>query len=222
MLEDVAAWRTRPLEARLPDRLLRRADGQGPRGPLGAAPRLLPGDRRHRRRRPRGARDLVAGDRGRQVLAGRPQRPAPPRRRGRPDRLRRRPDGLPRGDRGRLPAGLGADLHRAPDPRSLRYVTYRDRKKVAADLRPDLHRRQRRRRRSTSSSASTTQWGAALPDDRRVLARRAGSTSSRSSRCPPTCAAPSTPPTASRPSTARSARRSRPAGTSPTNRPPPS
>ena len=35
---------------------------------------------------------LVAGDRGREVLAGRAQRPPPARRRGRPDRLRRRPD----------------------------------------------------------------------------------------------------------------------------------
>ncbi len=42
VLEDVEAWRTRPLERGLPDRLLRRAAGQGPRGPLGAQPRLLP------------------------------------------------------------------------------------------------------------------------------------------------------------------------------------
>ena len=37
--------------------------------------------------------------------------------------------------------------------------------------------------------------GRALPDDRRRPGARAGSTSSRSSRCPTTCAASSTPPT---------------------------
>ena len=81
--------------ARLPDRVLRRADGQGARGPLRQDPRLLSGDRRQRRGRARGARHLVAGDRGRQVLAGRPERPAPPRRRGRPGLLRGRAHRVP-------------------------------------------------------------------------------------------------------------------------------
>ena len=35
----------------------------------------------------------------------------------RADRLRRRPDRVPGRDRRRVPAGLGADLHRPPDPR---------------------------------------------------------------------------------------------------------
>ena len=81
VLEDVAAWRTRPLDAVYPIvyfdalRVKVREDRSGPQ------PRLLPGDGRHLRRRPRSARDLVAGDRRRQVLARGPQRPAPPRRR---------------------------------------------------------------------------------------------------------------------------------------------
>ena len=79
----------------------------------------------------------------------------------RPDRLRRRPDRVPRGDRGRLPPSLGADLHRPPDPSILRYVNYRDRKRVAARPRPIYTRRQRRRRRSQSSSASTSSGASA-------------------------------------------------------------
>ena len=103
---------------------------------------------------------------------------------------------------------------------SLRYVNYRDKRKVATALRPiytapnadDAARRARALRRRV---------GRALP--RRVQAWRApGSTSSRSSRCPRTCAAPSTRPTPSKGCTARSAKRSRPAGTSPTSRPRPS
>jgi putative transposase len=64
VLEDVAAWRTRPLEAVYSDRVLGLPDGQGPRGPLCALARLLPGDRCHRRRRPRGPRHLVAETEG--------------------------------------------------------------------------------------------------------------------------------------------------------------
>src|SRR5215208_4267851 len=45
VLEDVAAWRSRPVGARLSDRLLRRHARGGPRGPLGAHPRLLSGRR---------------------------------------------------------------------------------------------------------------------------------------------------------------------------------
>ena len=101
----------------------------------------------------------------------------------------------------------------------LRYVNYRDRKRVAAALRP-IYTAANADDASPSSSTST-RLGRAIPDDHRGLAS-AGNTSSRSSRCPPRCATPSTPPTASRPSTARSARRSRPAATSPTNTPPPS
>ncbi len=65
--------------ARLPHRLVRRPAGEGPRRPLGPDPRLLSGCRGHGRRRPRSARHLVARQRRREVLAGRPQRPELPR-----------------------------------------------------------------------------------------------------------------------------------------------
>jgi hypothetical protein len=146
VLEDVAAWRTRPLDGVYPivyfDAMMVkvREDRSGPLA------RLLPRSGRHRRRRARGPGAVVAGHRGREVLAGGPQRPAPPRGSGRPDRLRRRPQGLPGGDRGDIPTGLGADLHRAPHPRvaALRQLprSAHGRRRAAADL----HRRQRRRR----------------------------------------------------------------------------
>src|SRR3954453_17307236 len=121
--------------ARLSDRLLRRVVREGPRGPLRPEPRLLPRLGRDLRRRARGPRHLVAGDRGREVLARRPQRPAPPRRPRRPDQLRRRPQGVPRGDRSRLPGAWVqtciVHLIRA----SLRYFNYGDRKKVTSALR---------------------------------------------------------------------------------------
>ena len=116
----------------------------------------------------------MAGHRGREVLAGRPQRPAPPRRPGRPDRLRRRPEGVPRGDRGRLPAGLGADLHRAPDPRLA----------CATSTTATASRSPPPCARSTPPPTPTPplaelerfdeQVGRALPDDRRRLARALG------------------------------------------------
>ncbi len=188
-------------------------DGQGPRGPLGAQPRLLPRARRHRRRRPRGPGDLVAGDRGRKVLAGRPQRPRATAASqtssiGCVDGL----NGFPEAIEAVFPQAWVQTCIVHQIRASLRYVTYRDRKQRRRRAAPDLHRRQRRRRARRAASASTSEWGAALPDDRRVVARALGTRRSRSSRCPPSCAARSTPPTRSRACTARSARRSRPAG----------
>ena len=147
-------------------------------------PRLLPRAGRDLRRRARGPRDLVAGDRGREVLAGRPQRPAPPRRRRRPDRLRRRPQGLPRSDRGDVPAGVGADLHRPSHPRvaALRQLPRPQEGRLGAAA--DLHRPQRRRRRSPSSSASRPSGAPRYPADRRRPGATPGSTSSRSSSLP--------------------------------------
>ncbi len=113
VLEDVQAWRTRPLERVYPiayfDCLMVKVrEDRSVR-----TPRLLSGDRCQRRGRARGARHLVARDRGRQVLAGRPERPAPPRCRGRPGLLRGRAHRLPRRDRSRVPPSVGSDLHRA-------------------------------------------------------------------------------------------------------------
>jgi putative transposase len=44
--------------------------------------------------------------------------------------------GSPRGDRGDVPRGVGADVHRAPHPRVAALVNYRDQRQVAAALRP--------------------------------------------------------------------------------------
>jgi hypothetical protein len=116
VLEDVVAWRSRALEAVYPivyfDCLMVKI--REDRSVRSRACYLAV--RRHRRGGPRAARDLVAGHGGRQVLARGAQRPAPARHKGRTDLLRRRPDWVPRGDRGRLPPGVGADLHRPPDP----------------------------------------------------------------------------------------------------------
>ena len=198
------AWRTRPLDAVYPivyfDAMMVRVREDR----SVAEPRLLPRAGGHLRRRARGPRHLVAGDRGREVLAGRPQRPASSRRPGRPDQLRRRPQGLPRGDRGDVPAGVGADLHRAPHPRvaALRQL-------------PRPARRSPPRCGRSTPPRTPTQALAELDALRRRMGRSAtrppsrpgapaGSTSSRSWRCPRTCAAPSTPPTRSRACTASS------------------
>jgi hypothetical protein len=154
---------------RLSDRLPRRADGQGPRGPLGALARVLPRDRRRGRRRARGARHLVAGNRGREVLAGGPQRSPPPRRQRRPDLLRRRPHRVPRGDRGRLPPSMGADLHRPPDPveHALRHLQRPQSRRCRPAAR--LRRRQHRGRRGRAHRLQRA-MGQHVPDDRRVVA----------------------------------------------------
>jgi hypothetical protein len=117
VLADVEAWRTRPLEAVYPivyfdamrvrvreDRSVRTWPATWRSGSPATARR--------------GPGDLVARDRGRQVLAGGPQRSAPPRRRRRFDRLRRRADGLPRSDRGDLPACRPQTSRRQDPPRS--------------------------------------------------------------------------------------------------------
>ena len=88
-------------------------------------------------------------------LAG-PQRAEAARRPRRAHLLRRRPQGLPRGDRGGLPAGVGADLHRPPDPPvACASSPTSTAAQVANDLKTDLHRRRRRRRRSKHSSPSS-------------------------------------------------------------------
>jgi len=55
VLEDVQAWRMRPLDPVYPIGLLRRPVGAGARGPQRQKPRLLSGHGRHRRRRARDA-----------------------------------------------------------------------------------------------------------------------------------------------------------------------
>ena len=57
----------------------------------------------------------------------------------------------------------------------MRYVTYTDRKKVAADLRP-VYSAANAEDAEHQLAAFDEQVGRALPDDRRLLARSAGNT----------------------------------------------
>ena len=102
----------------------------------------------------------------------------------------------------------------------MRYVSYRDRKKVAAALRPVY----------TAANADDAwaalerfdaQWGAQYPMITKSWSERWEHIIPFLS-LPAALERPSTRPTASRTSTARSARRSRPAAASPTSRPRPS
>ena len=104
VMDDVREWQQRPLGRRLPGGLPRRAGAEDPRGRDGAAQGLLPRARRHGRGRAGRARDVVPGDRGREVLDAGPQRAQAARRRRHPALLRRRAEGLPGSDRGDLPA----------------------------------------------------------------------------------------------------------------------
>ena len=163
VLADVEAWRTRPLDEVYPivyfDAL--RVKVREDRSVRNLACYLALGVTCDGEREVLG--HLVAGDRGREVLAGRPQRPPPPRRRRRVDQLRRRPEGLSRSDRGDLPAGVGADLRRAPHPgvAAIRQLPRPQARRLGTAA--DLQRRQRRRRRSQSSSASTASGAPRYP-----------------------------------------------------------
>ena len=116
VLEEVAEWQNRPLEACYPlvffdaIRVKIRDEGFVRNKAVYIALGVLPG--RHQG----DPRPLDRADRGRQVLAAGHERAEEPRRRGRPDRRRRWPEGLSRGDQRRLPADPRADLHRPPDP----------------------------------------------------------------------------------------------------------
>ena len=137
-MAEVAAWQNRPLEPMYPVvffdalRLKIRDEGAVRNKAVYLALGML-------RRRPPGRAGAVdRADRRGQVLAQGVQRAEEPRRRRHPDRRGRRPEGLPRSDRGGLPAGAGADLHRASDPQLPGLRGWKDRKAVAAELRTDL------------------------------------------------------------------------------------
>jgi len=120
VLEEVAAWQARPLEAIYPlvffDALRVKIRDEGRVAQPGGAHRARRAGRRH----PGDPRPLARAERGRQILAARHERAEKPRRRGCAGRRRRRPERLSRRDHRRLPAGDGSDLHRssaAPQPR---------------------------------------------------------------------------------------------------------
>ena len=91
---------------------------------------------RHARRRPRRARHVVPGDRGREVLDAGPHRPEDPRRPGHPDRCVDGLTGFPDAIEAIFPKTTVqtciVHLIRA----SLKYVPRREREQVARDLKP--------------------------------------------------------------------------------------
>ena len=120
-------------------------------------------------------------------------------RRGHPDRRGRRPEGLSGGDRGRLSASRGSNLHRSSDPQFAGFCVLE---------RPQAHRR-RTRAKSTApqtprpaarrSRPSRAAHGA---ENMRQLAKSGGGNGSRSSRSSPSLrrfGKSSTPQTRSRP-----------------------
>ena len=112
----------------------------------------------------------------------------PPRRRGRPDRLRRRPQGLPRGDRGRRSRRPGCrPASCTSSARQLRYVNYRDLKKVASALRP-IYTAANADQALVELERFDGRVGRPLPGHRAGLARRLGARHPVPRRCPKTSA----------------------------------
>ena len=114
VLEEIAAWQARPLEAVYPlvffDALRVKIRDEGL--VRNKAVHIALGVRADGTKEILGP--LARAERGRQVLAAGHERAEEPRRRGHPARRRRRPEGLPRCHPGRLPRGHGPDLHRPP------------------------------------------------------------------------------------------------------------
>ena len=117
VLEDIAAWRARPLEAVYPIVYFDALHGEGDRRPLGPHPRLLSGRRGHLST----ATAKRSGSGGRTPRARSSGWPSSTtsHRRGVQDVLIACVDGLtgfPDAIEAVFPQSLGADLHRAPDP----------------------------------------------------------------------------------------------------------
>ena len=116
-----------------------------------------------------------------------------------PDRRRRWPEGLSRGDHRRVPADGRADLHRSSDPPSLRF-------RVLEGPQARRCRRCRAIYRANDAAAGLAaleafEAGSLGPEISRPSPRAGGATGSRSSRSSPSpraCAGSSTPPTPSR------------------------
>src|SRR5215472_13882127 len=116
VLEEVAEWQNRPLDACFPLVFFRRDPGQDQGGGLRAQQGRLHRARHPGRRHEGDFGHLDRADRRREILAARHERAEDPRRRRHPDRRRRRSEGFPGGHQRRLPANGRPDLHRALDP----------------------------------------------------------------------------------------------------------
>ena len=194
ILEDVQAWRTRPLErvyaiayfdclmvkVRDMDRSVRRPGSATWR--IGVS---VEGEREC-------PRDLVGGARGREVLARCPERPAPARRPGRPGVLRRRAHRVPRArsrQSSREHGFRAASFTRSAQ--SMRYVAYTERKRVAGDLKPIYRAVNVEAAEAGLGSDPRREVGREVPHDRGVPASSVENITTRSSRSPPTYAEPS-------------------------------
>ncbi len=122
VLEEVAEWQARPLEEVYvivyfdAVRVKACSCGTGPRRGSGTQQGRLSGDWRDLCGAQGSAGSVDRADGGGEVLAERDERPQGTWRGGRPDRRGRRSEGLSGRHRGGVPAGHGADLHRASDP----------------------------------------------------------------------------------------------------------
>ena len=116
VLDEVAEWQSRPLDAVYPlvffdaIRVKIRDEGFVRNKAIYIALGILADGSKE------STRHLDRADRGRQVLAQGNERVEEPWRRGCPDCRRRWPQGLPRGDQRRLPGDHRSDLHRSPHP----------------------------------------------------------------------------------------------------------
>ena len=217
VLEDAKAWQNRPLDSVYAIVYL---DALVGRSATATACATTPATSRSASTSTASARCSGSGSaqRGRQVLAAGPERA---KQRGVADVLVACVDGLTG-----FPDAIEAvfpqtwvqtcivHLVRA----SLRYVPYKDRRAVAADLRKiytatDVDA-------AAESCSASPRNGTSASRRSAAAGSSTGNTSSPSSPFRPSCAARSTPPTRSRRSTARSERSSRPAGTSRPKTPP--
>ena len=135
VLAEVTTWQSRPLEPMYPViffdalRVKIREDN-------GAQQGGLPGPGRARRRQPRDPRAVDREHRGGEVLDEGVQRPEDARGGRHPDRGHRRTQGHGRGPGGGLPGHHAADLHRAPDPQQPDYANWKERRALAAAIKP--------------------------------------------------------------------------------------
>ena len=164
VMDDARAWQQRPLDDVYPVVFLDCMVLKIREGGSVQRRRLLPRAGDPPGRRTRRARDVVSGDRGREVLDAGPGRAQAPRRLRHPDLLRRRAQRIPGGDRGDLPADtVVTDVHRSPHPPV-------DALRPSPRVRPgrqgpqaDLHRDRRTTRPGPRSRPSTQKWGKRFP-----------------------------------------------------------
>ena len=170
VLEEVAAWQTRPLEPVYPlvffdaIRVKIRDEGFGPQ--QGRLHRAW----RSRRRHQGDPRPLDRAERGRQVLAPRHERAEEPRHRGHSDRRRRWPERLPRSDQCCVPANTVQTCIVHLIRHSLDFVSCKDRKPVPAASRRSTERSTQKLAKAALDAFEASFWGQQISGHRPELA----------------------------------------------------